>query len=228
MSRILVSLVALLATAASSATAITYSDGTFLDADWTGVKVVDTTASADATFVAVQVATNGNPDAYRRVEHGYGPGSIGIRHLRDDATYDPGALGAIATLDYSFDAIHLDPPTNQAVAFNILLFQSDSTYIAAGHNAFDAVWTPFGGAGLVAADFSLYAGTGPSNPDFSPSGGVITAGYATRNTNSGGATRITRLGGIDNWSVTFNPIPEPTAACLIGIGLAGLASLRPR
>lgn len=209
---------------APRASSVTFFDGTFEDADWSGTKVFDTTAGSSATFTAGQFATGGNPGGYRQVDHSYGPGGIGVLHLNLFAVYDPATSGAIASVDYAFDAIHLNPPPAQAVAFNLALEQGGSTYIASSFNAFDAVWTSTGQMGLLATDFALYTGGGPANPDFSSGGGVITAGFVSRNSNTGGATLITRTGGIDNWSVTFNPVPEPTSALLLGLGLAALSS----
>jgi hypothetical protein len=77
-------------------------------------------------------------------------------------------------------------------------FQGGSYYRASFDLTFDATWTSFAHAGLVATNFTLVSGAGPAAPDFSASGGAISAGFFTANTNSGGAASIVRTSGIDN------------------------------
>ena len=202
--------------------AVTFFDGTFDDGDWDSFKLVDTTGFAAATFAAGQVGSGGNPDAFRQVTHTFGPGNIGVRHLFTGGVYDPGASGAIASIDYSYDLIHIDPPPSQAVRYRLALAQNNSLYVNIGDLIFTEEWASFGQTGLQPGDFSRVAGGGPSQPDFGADAGSFFFGYWTENTNSGGASQISRTSGIDNWSVTVNVVPVPAAAWLM---LSALGSL---
>lgn len=212
----------MMASAATAAT-VTFTDGTFADADWSASKIVDTTAGTTATFVAGQVVTDGNPGAYRQVQHNYDAGIIVVGHLKSDAIYDPSFSGAIQSIDFSYDLIHLNPPPSQAVAYGILLVQ-DGTYYRPGlSNIFDESWTGFSGSALTAANFILVAGSGPANPDFSATGGQMTFGYGSFNSNTGGQPGLVRLSGIDNWQVSITAVPLPPAAWLLGTAVASVA-----
>lgn len=206
---------------AAAATQITFADAEFADVDWSATKVQDTTAGAGATFSAGQVASGGNPDAYRSVTHVYDTGTIRVAHSFEAATYDPTILGAIDTVDFAYDGIHLQPPAGQAVALGPLLVQGDSFYVGPSDAIFDETWTFFDRIGLTAADFARIAGTGAANPDFSATGAPIKAGYFSANTNTSTGS-IMRMAGVDNWSVTFNTVPEPGAGLLLSTGLLAL------
>lgn len=185
------------------AEAVTYTDGTFSDADWTSLKIRDTTSGQTATFTAYQVLTGGHPDAYRYVQHHYDTGGIVVAHMRAAAIYDPSTQGAVATVDYSYDLIHLNPPPNQAVGYGLLVFQDGLYYRASTDAVFDEEWQAFGQTGLEALDFNVIGDVGPPHPDFTASGSPFQLGYRTSNTSNGGW--LTRESGLDNWCVTVNP-----------------------
>jgi hypothetical protein len=206
----------------ASAATVTFTDNAFLDADWSATKIIDTTAGATASFVAAQVATGGNPDSYRQVQHTYDAGIIAVAHLKSDAIYDPSVTGAIQSIAYSYDLIHFNPPPAQAVAYGIALLQNGVWYRTSFDTIFPEVWTGFAAANLTAANFALAAGTGPTNPDFSATGAAMTFGYASFNNNTGGNPDLVRLSGIDNWQVTVTSVPLPPAAWLLGTAAASL------
>src|SRR4029079_9306362 len=124
---LVVSFVLLMLTSAAARATI-FTDGTFVDADWTASKIVDTTAGQAATFAAGQVATGGNSGAYRRVAHTYDAGSIMVAHLRAGAVHDPSVDGAITSINFSYDLFHFNPPPSQAVAFGLLVLQNGTYY----------------------------------------------------------------------------------------------------
>ncbi len=210
------------ASAASAAT-ITFFDGDFAGADWSATKIVDTTAGATASFVAVQGSTGGNPGAYRQVTHAFDAGNIYVGHLASGATYDPSASGAIVSLDYSYDLIHINPPAGQAVAYAIVIEQGGSWYSSTPFDAiFPETWTGFGAAALTAANFARRAGNGPSTPDFSDTGGVMSFGYLSANANTGGAPGLVRISGIDNWRVELTTVPLPAGAWLLATAFSAV------
>ncbi len=195
---------------------VTFSDGTFNDADWAATQIglplcgcVD-----EGSFVAGQVATGGNPGAYRETHLVWsGPGPI-VGHLNHNAVYDPAVEGAITTLDYSFDNIEL---SNYGVGYAMLISQNGTGYIAfpvLGLGLDDTtspLWTHVSHTGLTASEFWEDNSNG-THPDFSSSGAPIQFGYWT---SDGGLWVHEDLSGIDNWSVTLNsgleppPVPEP-------------------
>lgn len=207
---------------AASATTVTFTDGTFTDSDWSATKIVDTTAGATASFVAGQVATGGNPGEYRQVQHTFDAGIIAVGHLKSGAIYDPSITGAIESIAYSYDLIHLNPPPAQAVAYGIALLQDGAWYRTAFDTIFPETWTGFGTGGLTAASFVLAAGSGPANPDFSATGAAMTFGYASFNNNTGGSPDLVRLSGIDNWQVAITTVPLPPAAWLLGTAVVSI------
>ena len=200
------------------------ADGTFNNADWTAAKVVDTTSGATATFAAAQVGSGGNPSAYRMTDMIYFQGTVEVSHLSTPSVYNPAASGAINSINYTYDLIETDPPFQGAqVGYFLLLSQGGTLYGSSQEDFVQAAsWSTFGASGLTSADFGNVTATGffgTSHPDFSASGAPIDFGYLTGNTAMSARTTATHSG-IDNFSVTANTVPEPTA-----IGIATLAFL---
>jgi len=211
----------------SWAASTTFSDGIFSDADWSAAVVSE--VGPPVSFTAQQVATGGNPAEYRQVQHSYGgPGSIVSGHLQDAAIYDPASQGAISSLDFSFDIMLLNGGDSLTVAYGALLYQNGSYYGGGGLlttiTPTTNVWVSHTFSGLDSAAFSRLSGPAGATPDFSASGGAIQLGYFASNGTSGGPTAT--LSGLDNWSMSVTPVPEPASALLLLIGLLAYGVLR--
>jgi len=182
---------------------VTFSDGVFNDADWTADIIQE--EGPTPSFGVWQVTNGGNPDEYRHLQHSYGGnGSIMTAHLQKEAIYDPGSQGAISTLALSFDLYLFDGGDSRAVDYRGLIFQNDSYYIGGYASILAAKWESHSFTDLVASDFTLFVGTGPSIPDFSTTGSPLQFGYVASNGTSLSRPTSTQSG-IDNWSVSIQP-----------------------
>ena len=231
---------ALAAVPAACAT-VNFSDGNFTSG-WSDphLVVVD---SSNFSIVTSNPVTGGNPNFYRQEDHsGTRNGSaidlagFNMLALNSAATYDPSSQGAILSIDYAYDVIHLGG--NVAVAVAPGLSQGGKTYrfFNGGQAAIASVWSAIAANGLTSFSFhevtnsGVYATTidANSHPDFSASGGQITFGYIVAN---GWGGTINATTGIDNWSVTLNtetPEPATWSAMLIGLGAITAARVRRR
>jgi YVTN family beta-propeller protein len=177
------------ARAAASPTEVTILDGTFAIGDWEVI-------AATGPHVTTQEALGGNPGFWRRSTHQSGPTETETFHrlVRPDARYDPAAQGEIATLDVSWDRQNVTP----GFCFERVVLVQDGTIYRTGAQGFTvSTWQAASRTGLMAPDFSSASG---ANPDFGPSGGVITFGYARRTSPSD----VGFVHGIDNFRVTVH------------------------
>lgn len=222
----LIASILLLAAVAAPASAASYADGNFLDADWSASILAQ--SGPPASFAAARFASGGNPDAYRRLSHTYGGfGDITTGHLFAPAVYDPAAQGALAEVDVAFDLLLLNGGASGTVAYGALLEQA-GTFYRAGFVLSTAAWTSYSLEGLTAASFAKVSGAGAATPDFSAAGAPITFGYYAAN-GTGLASQTSTLSGIDNWEVTVTaaiPEPETYALLLAGLGLLGFGARR--
>jgi hypothetical protein len=93
---------------ASTAIAVTFSDGTFNDADWTSSLQVLEGPFSSVSHTETQVASGGNPDAYRLNIREWGFGTrAAVYNLNSLAVYDPSTQGAIASVNFLKTAILL-------------------------------------------------------------------------------------------------------------------------
>ena len=185
------------------------SDDTFNDSDWKS-SIQQNAADAPSSFVAGQVASGGNPGAFRRVTHRL-PRVIGVAHI--NTTERASFQGGIASLDYDFDLANFsvpNPASSLPVSYYLALTQEspagDTYYVSSPSNVIPegSGWIHYGRKGLTPANFGKVSGPGPANPDFASSGGKIHFGYYTSNSNNGPSTLET-ISGIDNWMVTITP-----------------------
>jgi hypothetical protein len=183
----------------------TFSDTEFLDTDWSAVKIIDTSVGQPASYSAYQVATDGNPGAYRHVTHewcGDGNGSKGLTvgHLHNSAWYDPGALGPITNIDVSLDGIFTPLVNPNAVSCGPLVFQDGHYYKVQGTITAQS-WTTVTFETLTDVDFVDLNGDPDSHPDFSGDGAPLQFGFFTANGTGGSDCPLTNSG-YDNWQVT--------------------------
>jgi hypothetical protein len=209
---------------------MTYADSEFLESAWTATKVYDSTPGEMASFWSAQSPQGGNPGAFRRISITFNyPGypalvNVAVANISDAALYAPSTQGAISSIDYSIDDAFLSEiGGSTTIAYECILLQNDTYYSAARVYDYFLSWTKHSFVGLTASDFSRLAGPGASYPDFTTTGAPMQFGYACWSGGGTGApTTIIIDGGVDNWSVTVNSVPEPSALVLIGIAALGV------
>lgn len=217
----------------ANAATVTFSDGTFLDAQWPTATIADTLVGG-GTLNATQILAGGNPDAYRQVGM---PGTVSgamvflVAHMFVPATWNPSIQGAINSLDWSYDITATDTGkgTSASPEFASLLLQNGIYYLATTSitGTLSTLWMPWNQSGLTADYFvPILAGgsLGYSHPDFSAAGGLIKFGFISI------ADFSTSSGGIDNWQVVvnFTDAPEPSSMWLVGGVLAVVVAWRFR
>ena len=196
----------------STAPAVVFEDGEFVEAGWAWSGFVGFPPGAPSAAVSVsQPASGGNPGAYRVVE--YGPLSSGNRmfvtHIALAATYDPGQLGAIYSIDFRAECRGL---SGYGVRMGVmpLLRQGARTYLGSSlfrQSCEEPGWAFETGRGsIVASDFSEIVagppcGAGESCPDFSAAGAPITFGMYTINDHVDEGPTGVASQGVDNWRV---------------------------
>ena len=216
-----------------AARAVSFLDDIFPGGEWTATKTFDSTTAQNGAFAADQAAPDGNPGTFRQTRLAVtGPGGLVVSHLRNGAVYDPAVDGPIGTISFSLDVRFLggSQGTSQTL-YELDLLQSGAHYLS---NATAALaqgpgdgaagsWTAFSFSGLTASDFNRFAGSGPSNPDFSALGAPIQFGFLNTVSEAFGNPLFV-TSGIDNWSVQLHPTPEPATILLLGSSLAGLGA----
>lgn len=190
--------------------AVTWTDSTLAASDWNSTKFIDTTPSATGSVTNTSHLAGGFPGAWRETSHTWANGSVHGAHLFTLALHDP-AIEPVYTVDFSVDAALIITSTGPVTLYAGVV-QGGSYY--AGPNIFvgNYGWTPYSTNGLTAADFLLHAGSGPSHPDFTNTGGLLQFGYFT-----GVAVWPPNAGvAVDNWTVKARLAP----ACPGPLGVA--------
>lgn len=193
-------------TGVTTRAAITFSDGTFNDDDWT---VTVLTTGTGATASASQSASGGNPASLRHIVHQVPSGaSIHVFHERASAVYTPSVQCAISSIDYSEDAIMFIENLN-GMRTGPALRQGTNVFVYDALRTPETNWTTKVATNLTAASFALVSPGFPAftnnavHPDFSATAPAIQFGFFRANSNAG-----TRDGGIDNWTVTVRYVPS--------------------
>ncbi|OGF17786.1 MAG: hypothetical protein A2W00_05930 [Candidatus Eisenbacteria bacterium RBG_16_71_46] len=197
--------VLLLSVPPARAASTAFSDGVFVNSDWT---LVIEGLNGGGTASGFQSLTGGNPVEYRRVNNttnsAIGTGvsnTVFGAHFRSGAVFNPGVGGALLSVDFSAATIRV---AGGVQAYGLALRQGGVIYYGPGFlnpTAF-GTWTTTTQTGLVAANFDA-AAPGVQTPDFGVTGGPIEFGFSSANSTSVGGGGGTTQGGIDNWSVTL-------------------------
>ena len=219
---------------------VTFSDGTFNNADWQVSMLFQGYNGGSVT--GSQVASGGIPGTYRSINTSVNP--LGAEDPYSNVlgfnqwlpgTFNPATQGAISSVDFSIDFLNIDTFGN-GQGFELALTQSGSLYGLLPHNTgIGGGWQHFALSDVTASDFyqitsapPIYTFDGTHHPDFSAAGCPISFGFyaATATTD----VPFTLTAGCDNWSVTAtSAVPEPQALVLVGLGaLVMLARRRSR
>jgi YVTN family beta-propeller protein len=144
-------------------------------------------------FEVSQQTTGGNPGEWRRTTH-FAPGIITHRLIRPGSEYTPSTLGAILTLDVSWDRRLF---ADTIIGERFVVEQDGVVYRAVENNFFETeAWETVSQINLVAADFSSVSG---AHPDFSETGSTLRFGYARQTFFDAAVPH-----GIDNFVVTVH------------------------
>lgn len=197
-----------------AAPSVTFSDGTFRNADWSNAVIVQYNygVDPDPTYMVTQVETGGFPDEYRLTELTGGDRSyIALAHLHNGAVYDPSSQGSIGNVSYEF-LLRIEPDHSPEInaVIGALLVQDGFYYRTGAVGVQWPDWTYVWSHSYPHSESDFYlidpGQGGPLHPDFSSNGGPIRFGYFSELSLSlwfNGT--LTSRSGIDNWSVRVTP-----------------------
>jgi hypothetical protein len=194
------------ALAVSSMPPVVFQDSEFALADWLGGAIVQPLVGGP-THAEEQIASGGNPGAYRQVTLSMPGGNSLLTAFStyQGAAYDPVAQGPVYLIDFAEDCIAL--PGVLGVG-PLLLLEQDGRRYAAGGGAFcDATWRkqPYLHSAFARSDFVQFDGptcaAGAACPDFSANGKPLRFGLVNFNQGSPGFVGASGGFGIDNWVV---------------------------
>jgi hypothetical protein len=201
------------------AAAVTVSDSTFVNTDWT---ITSFSSFNGGTSSAAQVASGGNPGPYRNVTDTLNNGGVpsvvlGVS-IYSPFTYNPAVSGAISAVDYSEDAACISGCFGSGQSTGPALLQGGVIYVLGSSSVITGPGAAFVNhslSGLTAADFGGVSLTGSTfvdnsvHPNFSASGAPIQFGFLRANGTGPGGIGYTLAAGIDNWQVTITSAALP-------------------
>lgn len=194
-----------------SAATANFSDGTFLDSNWSSVVQIK---DGGGTAGAAQISSGGNPGPFRQIgitlnsSSGSQNNAVYISGWMSGATFTPSLSGSIVSISYSEASLII----STVQACGIAVRQGGVIYY--GPSFLDSnSWTTTTQPTLTAASFDALP-AGVQNPNFSGTGGTIEFGFFRANSTGVGSSGYSTSGGIDNWSVVVTydgPVAtEPT------------------
>lgn len=212
-------------------------------------QIIVVSDSEMANFTTTHFASSGTPTqttthelsggaddtAYRRTIQSTPTGQRSyVFHAFDGATFDPGQIGEINSLQFSFAFNRFD---SNAGTFHFGVVQDGLFFRSEIPNRFSTsqnnVWLTDVSDELVASDFLVieYDQTPGSvtQPDFSTNGQPISFGYISWAA-PGQTASQNRVTGVDDFSVTiaYTPIPEPSQGFLLAAMLGAVCIHRRR
>jgi len=190
----------------SAAPGLVYRDGEFAAANWQAIARASPPGVLPAT-TTTRVTTGGNPGAWWSMSYQIPPGtgSASVTYLRNEALFDPVAMGAIHVIDYAEDCRTLQTSELMSAESHLVFEQAGRRYAAVNSNVCQSLaWTAVANRGsLRATDFTLVEGVacraGESCPDFTIGGAPLRFGFRRF---VWGAPGDLIEHGIDNWTVT--------------------------
>ncbi|MBS0444491.1 MAG: hypothetical protein JSR59_00950 [Proteobacteria bacterium] len=213
-----------------TASAVTFSDSTFDLSNYT----INTFVS-NQTVSETHIPVGGNPGAALEVTMilETGPTYSGIYFLGKSFLYDPATQGAIGSIDFSQDVFAESTLPFSQLGQNPIIYQNGNYY---GH--FTAVqptadiWQTASASQLHSTDFDLITSLANSTHDESQhpnfAAGAMQLGFregwSYGNAPSIGVTDVLA----DNYVLTLNPVPEPSASRLMLLGMLAFGGLRLR
>jgi len=203
---------------------VSFTEGTFELSNW---ETSTAEGGNGGSSTVTQQSSGGIPDAYCKLSITVNSAGSFVRSRawvfsrRPDTTYDPQTQGSIQTIDYGEHSVMFEGFGNGHQT-GPALWQDGTMYLVPAMLANQSTWTHQALNGLTAEDFVDDWDQRDTHPDFSASAPEITFGfYRVLATTDCSYTIVT---GLDNWSLTVHPVPEPASALLVG--LASLTMLR--
>lgn len=235
MTRTIVAALSVAALSVTAAKGTTFSDTEFNNGDWSSSVAVDTASGGTSSAFGLQIASGGNPDAYRETTLSFPFGASGnesllATELSSVSLYEPAVSGAIESLALSTSYNLLSQiGGTPGLTIRFVVVQDGELFETAGIQTVGSSgsWVEYSLTELDESDFSSVSGSGML--DLSAAGSQLQFGYGLGvGAGVGNASNIISRFGVDNWSLEVAAVPEPHALALAALLFCGLGLHRRR